>query len=333
MRGVGALLVALAVAWSCASGGGSEDDRSRTPHVVEGSAWERHAGLPTPRTEVAVAAVGTRVFVAGGFTQDGETSGAVETFDLAGTRWSGVAPLPEPVHHAAMVAWAGRLLVFGGYRADGSASSKVWFLDPTRDDAAWEPLPDMPTPRGAHAAVLADERVHVVGGVSRFGGRTELVAAHHVYDVRRRTWSTQPALPDPRDHLAAAVIGDELYVVGGRELSAARNTGRLDVFDVQAQTWSRAPDMPTPRGGIAASVADGRLYVFGGETLSSTFHETEVFDPDTLRWAGGPPMPSARHGLGAATMADGRIAVAAGGPEPGLSVSDVVEVLTTGPGG
>ena len=273
--------------------------------------------------------VGTRVFVAGGFTADGRASDAVEAFGTADERWNR-RPLPrlrEPLHHSAMVANAGRLYLFGGYRADGSASSRAWFLDPDSDAFSWERLPDMPTARGAHAAALVGRVVHIIGGATGFGGSVKLTRTHEAYDVDRRTWTTLPAFPEPRDHLAAAAVGDRVFVVGGRKLSAARNTGRLDVFDARTRSWTRAPDMPTPRGGIGAAALGGRLFVFGGEEPAGTFDETEIYDPEAETWAAGPPMPTARHGLGAAAMPVDRIAVVAGGPEPGLTVSDVIEFL------
>ncbi len=304
--------------------------------MESGYAWQSASGLPTPRTEVAAAAIETQVFVVGGFTADGEASGAVEMFDTSEGEWSpGDLPeLPEPLHHTAMVASGGLLYVFGGYGADGNASSAVWSLIPyqtppngTPGPGAWQRRSDMPTARGAHAAVLIDGVVHIVGGAARFGGQTKLVQTHEAYDIERRTWTALPAFPDPRDHLAAAAIGDDLLVVGGRRLSAAKNSGRLDVFDTKSKTWTRGPDMPTPRGGIAAAVLDGRLFVFGGEEPSATFDETEIYDPDARMWRTGPPMPTARHGLGAAPTGYDTVAVVAGGPEPGLSVSDVIEFL------
>lgn len=322
-----AIAVALALAASCTPG--PDDGASASPRTAGAYTWQARAGLPTPRTEVAAAVVETQVFVVGGFTSDGKASDAVEVFDVRDDDWRGTFPsLPEPLHHTAMVASGSRLYVFGGYREDGRASASVWTLETrSRDAVDWERRPDMPTARGAHAAVLVGDVVHVVGGATGSGGRTNLVAAHDVFDLERQMWSTFPALPDPRDHLAAAAIGHELYVVGGRKLSAARNTGRLDVFDTQTRSWARGPDMPTPRGGIAAATLDDKLFVFGGEEPAGTFSETEIYDPSDESWRAGPPMPTARHGLGAATMPVDRIAVVAGGPQPGLTVSDVIEFL------
>jgi N-acetylneuraminic acid mutarotase len=86
--------------------------------------------------------------------------------------------------------------------------------------------------------------------------------------------------------------------------------------------------VPTGRSGVAAAVLGARVYLFGGEMFEprSTFDAAERYDPAADRWVVLPPMPTARHGLGAAAL-DGRIHVISGGPQAGLTFSDVHEVL------
>jgi N-acetylneuraminic acid mutarotase len=339
-RAAAALALSIAVACSSAPPDGEPSPggtgATPGPSVQGGYVWQRGSGLPTPRTEVAVATIETQVFVAGGFGGDGKASDALEMYESAEGEWSRGAfpPLPEPLHHAAMVGFRAQLFVIGGYRADGTASSAVWSLGPqgappggTPGPGTWQRRADMPTARGAHAVAVVGDSFHAIGGASRFGGgRPELVDAHEVFDPKRDTWETRPPFPDPRDHLAAAAIGDRLFVVGGRKLSLATNSARLDIFDERAGAWSRGPDMPTARGGIAAASTDGLVFVFGGEQTSGTFDDNESYDPEQRVWRAGPAMPTARHGVGAGVI-HGGVAVVGGGPEPGLSVSDAIEVL------
>lgn len=289
--------------------------------------WKVRAELPTPRTEVAVAAL-DKIYVAGGFTGDGSGSDVVEAYDPASDSWKRSVPLPEPLHHAAMVAAGGRLFVAGGYKADGAPSAGVWTWAP--GDDVWRSGPDLPTPRGALALAAyqmdGGTRIHAVGGATRFGGPAGVAAAHEVYDPAARRWSSLPSLPAPRDHLAAAALDEDIYVVGGRELSLERNRARLDVCDTSTRRWLRAADMPTARGGIAAASLNGRLFVFGGEERSGTFEEAEVYDPGEEQWSSVDALPTPRHGLGAAVLGD-RVYVIGGGTTPGLSVSGANEVL------
>lgn len=319
MRRLAAALL-LAVA-AC----GSPSPPSETP---QDSPWTKGADLPTPRTEVAIAALDGRIYAVGGFTRDGKATEGVEVYDVATDRWHTPAPLPEPLHHAGVAAAGGRIFVVGGYRADGSASAKVWSRTPADD--SWRAEPDLPTPRGALAVAAfqagAGAIVHAVGGASSFGGTTSLSGAHEVFDSTTRRWTSQPALPDPRDHLSAAVVGSTLYVAGGRKLSLTTNSARLDVYDLETDRWSRGADMPTARGGLAAAAGVQKVYVVGGEEPDGTFEEVEVYDETTGKWSAAPDLPTPRHGLGAVAI-DGTLYVIGGGPTPGLSVSGANEIL------
>jgi N-acetylneuraminic acid mutarotase len=133
-------------------------------------------------------------------------------------------------------------------------------------------------------------------------------------------------MPTPRDHLAIAVVGGKIYVIGGRLGSFARNLGDTEEYDPKTDRWVKKAPIPTPRSGIAAAVADGKIHVFGGEALEGTFDANERYDPGTDSWKAAPPLPTARHGLGAIALGN-RIYVLAGGPTPGGSQSALNEVF------
>ena len=330
---VALLVVALS---SCTSERGSDTAEEPTPTVDDRYRWGTAETMPTARTEVAVASLDTEIFVAGGFTADGDATDVVEVFDAAEGTWDQAPRLPEPLHHTGLVTHEGSLYLVGGYRADGRPSARVWSLVPFvtppggRPQAGeWRREPDLPTARGALAVAVVDGRIHAVGGASSFGGRSRLAAAHEAFDPARRTWERLDDLPDARDHLAAAGADGKLYVVGGRKLSLESNSSRVDVFDASSQRWSRGPDMPTARGGLAAAAVGGRIFVFGGEQPQGTFGAAEIYDAETKTWSRAPDMPVPRHGLGATVLAES-VYLVGGGPEPGLSVSGANEVLEIG---
>src|SRR5215208_5830090 len=93
---VGALLVSLPL-----DGGGAS---------AQGT-WTRGAPMPSKRTEVAVAEVGGKIYVVGGFGGQRE----LEIYDPAADRWSRGTAFPHAVHHAAAVGLNGKLYVIGGY--------------------------------------------------------------------------------------------------------------------------------------------------------------------------------------------------------------------------
>ena len=51
------------------------------------------------------------------------------------------------------------------------------------------------------------------------------------------SWRTEPALPEPVQEIAVAVLDDRIYVAGGFAGGAVVPT--VSIFDAAASTWSR----------------------------------------------------------------------------------------------
>jgi N-acetylneuraminic acid mutarotase len=314
----------------------SPSDETPTPRLTPAPApkgWRTLASMPTPRSEVAVAAVAGQVYVVGGFEGDGSPSDAVEVYDPATDTWTQAPPLPEPRHHTAATAVADIFLyVIGGFGTTFSdPQSTVYRYDTTRQ--TWEERAPMPTARGGHAVTadacpgLTSACLYAIGGSDQ---GQENVAEVEAYDDASNSWTAAADLPTPRDHLVAQHSGavGYLYAIGGRRnVDFGENLDANEEYDVDTDTWAARAPLPTARSGIAAAFLDGRIYVFGGEGSQGTFDENEAYDPQTDTWDTLEPMPTARHGLGAAVVGD-TIYVIGGGETPGLSVSGANEAFT-----
>ena len=93
---------------------GDDDAREqihRRRHAQGTGRWTAGAPMPSSRTEVAVAELGGRIYVVGGFGGERE----LEIYDPAADRWSRGAAIPRALHHAAAVGLQGKLYVVGGY--------------------------------------------------------------------------------------------------------------------------------------------------------------------------------------------------------------------------
>jgi N-acetylneuraminic acid mutarotase len=132
-------------------------------------------------------------------------------------------------------------------------------------------------------------------------------------------------MPTPRDHLAGAVLDGLVHVIGGRSPALGGTATTHEVYDPADDAWTSAAPLPTGRSGIGAAVLAGRIHVLGGEA-SRTFEQNEAYDPATDGWLSFAPLPTPRHGLGVVAVGDA-IYVLAGGPRPGDSRSNIVEVF------
>lgn len=85
--------------------------------------------------------------------------------------------------------------------------------------------------------------------------------------------------------------------------------------------------MPSKRSGIGAVSVNDTLYVFGGKNLTNTFNNNEGFNVKNNTWNIEKPIPTARHALGVSSF-DGKIHVIGGGPDSGLSATNVNQIFT-----
>lgn len=281
-------------------------------------AWQRHAPLPEPRTEVAAAVARGEIVVAGGFVEGGGNSARVDAYSIAGDRWRRLPDLPLAVDHAAAAGANGRVYVVGGYGNDRAPIDAVFVLE----NGTWRRLAPLPDARTAAAAAIAGGRLYVLGGVD---GRRSLARVAFALDLRTGRWSRIPG-PGPREHLAAAAFGTRVFALGGRSAGIDTNTARFESYDARTRRWTRLAPVPQTRGGTGAALVNGKIVSVGGEQPQGTIRSVYAYELRTKRWRRLADLPSPRHGLGV-VASGGRVYVVAGGPQPGLTVSGVVESL------
>ncbi len=328
-------MAALALAASIAGGGTGDrasvaapfsdagSSQSRAGDAAREGRWTAAPVLPTPRTEVAAAVLGGRMYVVGGFGRDGRATALVEAFEFATGRWTAVAPLPASRHHVGAAALGSRLYVVGGYDARWRPVADVVAYDPAAD--RWTRVAPLPTARGALAVAVVGGRLHALGGVGDTRANT---GAHDAFDPATGTWAARAPLPTPRDHLAVGALpGRRLVAAGGRlGGSYSRNLTTTDVYDVAGDRWRPAAPLLAARSGVAGATLGPRFVLLGGESPAGTYADAFAYDPEADIWAALTPMPTARHGL-AAVVHEGRLHAVGGGPTPGLSVTGAHEVL------
>ncbi len=144
-----------------------------------------------------------------------------------------------------------------------------------------------------------------------------------VYDPATNTWTVLATMPISKyetlaseagvTHMGVALVGDSIWVVGGRTGS---NPGPLTeevwIYNIAANTWTAGPDLPLPLAGGGMVVLDRTLFVFGGFTNAcngdqSSYHLTLDVDawlanPATTWENSRTPMPNPRNHIGTTTL-------------------------------
>ena len=150
-------------------------------------------------------------------------------------------------------------------------------------------------------------------------------------------WRDGTPMTTARAFAGAALLGDDLYVVGGDSTSGPRSVA--EIYDVRGDIWRAAVALPVGLQHFGMAELNGRLFIAGGHaappprraadfggpgaTASSAVPDggdtdnVWIFDPNIGTWISGPSMPAARAGHGLVAV-DGKL-YAMGGRGEGAS--------------
>jgi N-acetylneuraminic acid mutarotase len=320
------------------------------PDVRAEGKWRVGAPIPQGANEVIGAAIEGQVYVYGGQDSANKPQGLFFRYDPAKNEWTKLQGNPAPVHHGAAAAIGRKFYVFGGFRLPDTGKvgwypeDKAWVYDV--DSARWSALPNMPTPRGALAAVAVGKKIYVVGGAGipkgmqlpdglSGGGPVDLLGTTEVLDTDTNTWTSVAPMPTPRNHHSVAYAEGKIYAIGGRVGSCfsngwSSNIWMNDAYDIATNTWTPRAPMPTARSGTGIGVIDGKIHVMGGEgwieDFGGVFRAHEIYDPKTNTWTRAPRMITPRHGFAATEIGKSIFAVSGVNNAGGAGTLSVIAV-------
>jgi hypothetical protein len=223
--------------------------------------WEAGPALPLGLHHAGMAALGDRVYVAGGYTngpgQDWVPQSRVLSLGAGERAWREEARLAGPRGGLAMAAAKDRLVAVGGTDAQGR------FLRRTEVFAAgqrtWTDGPDMTQARDHLAAASAGGRVYAIAG--RLGSLESNMNTVESWDPSATAvWRAEPALNDTRGGTSAAEVGGRPCVAGGEQPSGTI----ASIECLSGGRWERAAVLRIPRHGLAVGGLGDRLHVIAG---------------------------------------------------------------------
>jgi N-acetylneuraminic acid mutarotase len=181
----------------------------------------------------------------------------------------------------------------------------------------WTTLTPAPLKRTEVSAAAVGGKVYVIGGFAEpaLSNIKDLAITNQVeeYDPATDRWTTKAPLPVGLHHAGIAVIGRQLYVVGGFTrsfLSVWSPLATLYRFDPERNSWSVLASMPTARGALAATEAGGRLLAVGGYESDGNSAAVELYDPQSNTWSRRAPLPTPRDHLAVAAIGNRVYAIA-----------------------
>jgi large repetitive protein len=301
------------------------------------SDWKKETatGSPTGRDETSYTLCDSKMYLMGGRTKE-----PIEEYDPGIAKWVKKAALPEQLHHFQAVGLNGKVYILGAFTGgypDEVPVSEIYVYNPQTNLVSVAGNIPAGRERGSAGAVAYNNRIYLVSGNTK-GHKAGNVAYFDEYNPETGEWKTLPDVPHPRDHFNAAVAGNRLYVVSGRQ-SAYPNTfnntvAEVDVYDFTTGTWSTlSANLPTPRAGAGVVAYENEILVIGGESMAQTaaHNETEALNTTTNTWRILPDLQTGRHGTQAVAY-NGRIYIASGvasrGGTPTIADQEILDFET-----
>ena len=248
--------------------------------------WILKTPMPTPRTGIAIAAYGNKIYCIGGSSTyniySSRTLTAInEMYDAATDTWQTKAPMP-------VATWQVTANVINGIIYIVDWDGKTYAYNITAD--SWSTKSSAPSPKASgfdgQVSAVVNGKIHIIGGLSSLGDSN----VHQIYDPTTDNWSYASAPPNSVGNAvgrgaAAATTGEfaleRLYVFGQQgNLKQGEPKGSNRIYTPQKDTWEFGADLPTDRINFATATINDSIYVIGGGTATSWFVGT--FGPSAV---------------------------------------------------
>ncbi len=207
---------------------------------------------------------------------------------------------------AALVIAVVAAILPGWQRGQQAAASPTLFTDVNQAQVAsplraevnrWRARAPLPAARSRLALVSDGRKLYAIGGETVQG----VSAALDIFDPQSNGWLSGPDKLTAVANVAAALVGDRIYVPGGSTATGGV-TNVLEVYDIPATAWGTRAPLPVPVAGYGLVTFEGKLYLFGGWDGERYRAESYVYDPVGDSWTALTPLPSPRAFLAAGAV-------------------------------
>ncbi|XP_039262552.2 kelch domain-containing protein 1-like [Styela clava] len=246
---------------------------------VESNKWEEvevSNEIPEPRSGATLSAVGDKLYLFGGLSENHGWLNDMYVFEITSGKWSKVSKFegepPCPRDKLTSGVFGTDVYYFGGFGPGASPTD----------------LEDIPEDDGDEN--YEDEEVQEFEQEQQAAMFTWFNDVYR-FDTLTQRWDwlhsgTNRLSPSPRAAHTMCTMDQSLIVFGGRDSVGRKN----DVwsFSVATNEWTELTTLgyaPEPRSFHAAAAISGRIVILGGRGIDNThFKDFHVYDLDTNQW-------------------------------------------------
>ena len=192
-------------------------------------AWETVGRMNIPRAASGVAAIGKKIFVAGGLAQNGRVSSDFEVFDTETRLWAILGSMPTARDHLTAQAAGGKFYALAGRAGSlNSGVSNTEEFDPAT--SIWRQRARIPVARGGVGSGVVHGRIVVFGGEGDGGGAGGVYEQTHAYDPVHDVWEALAPMNFPRHGLYGVTVDDRIFAPGGGPFAGASYSNTHEVY-------------------------------------------------------------------------------------------------------
>ncbi len=218
------------------------------------------------------------------------TGSAAPTVPAAGTgTWQQLPEYPEEIMDNAVATYEGKAYSVGGVTGiiGGVALADSFVYDPVA--GAWSPIADLPQPLEAPSAAFVNGTLYVAGGWGPVGDEYVEQTTLYAYHPATNTWTRRADLPVGVASASIAVLGTDVYLVGGCTNVCASLTPAVYRYSTTHNTWTRVADYPTTVQWSACAGLVGEIACAGGASKDPDGHtlglkSAYVYHPGANTW-------------------------------------------------
>ena len=255
------------------------------------------------------------VYVSGGLSSNNPDSCTVMKLNLQQDEWT---KLPQySCKYFAMTSLANQLVLVGG--VDPVTWEPINQIALFSSEKWINPYPSMNIARRSSTAVCFNDCIIVAGGINQVDTATSSV---EVLDVKARRWYFAESLPNVRTELKSTVVGNTLYIMGGRDHTgwSTKVVHKVDLNELITKAisnqatptlWQSIEDSPFEFPAFL-NIEGSLLAVGGRDNWANPSSSIHLFQLSTREWVKVGDLPTARYNCTCSVLPTGEVIVAGG---------------------
>jgi N-acetylneuraminic acid mutarotase len=254
--------------------------------------WKSCANFPICLMAATAVIIGTTIYVMGGSTSKNPTpvSGVYE-YNILTNEWKEISVLPIERHRHSTVVVNDCIYLMGGLSEKDILITRVDKYNPKTD--TWSTCAPVPKGRFGCAAIAIEHNIYLIGGGSGKASNANREKTMITYNTLTNIWFNCADMSTNRFDLAAVLVNNEIYVLGGQMNISKENTSSIEKYDPKVNRWQIVGNLSIGTAAHNAVAIDQFIFVSGG-IHKKTLDTMDCFDTVSGRWITYPNMSTTR---------------------------------------